>query len=244
MRAKRITLAAAGISCAAGLGSLVASSADAGMIAQWVEVDNSATNSGQPTGLNDGSHNGIVWRTFDLFLQTTTPIQRLDSGVAPSLDPNAGVTISGNVQYFQQSYDGAPQDLPPSPSAESENPLIVFDSYVGLGDLLADEIIETVEVEFDEDSLVGQWQAAPFVGSVGPNENGEIFAGRFTVSSELGFGVDESADRMLGGELFVQEEGGGFQIVELPNAFAIPAPGGFFLIGLLGIAAARRKRPA
>lgn len=215
--------------------------AHAGVIGhQWVEVDNSMGATG-PTHLNDGTlPGGVRYRTFDLYLQVPDDVLVLDSGFTQSQGPNTGIEIQ-NTSFFQFEPGGSVNDRPPLPAFFPLFPLLEYDSYVAMGDLSAAQIGLT-GFTFNQAELTGTWFASG--GSAAqPTEDGLLFAARFTVESTTGFGTDESASRFLGGQMFIGLDGGDNNvIITLSNAFAIPAPGGMAMMGLLGLTLARRRR--
>ncbi len=224
---------------AAGL----ASSTQAGIIGhQWVEVDNSVGVAG-PTHLSDGTlPGGVIYRTFDLYLQVPDGVQVLDSGFTQSQGSNTGIEIQ-NTSFFQVEPGGVSNDKPPLPGFFPLFPQLEFDSYVAMGDLPGAQI-GLAGLTFTTSELTGTWFATG--GSAAePTEDGLLFAARFTVQSSTGFGTDESASRFLGGVMFLGLDGGDNNVViTLSNAFAttIPAPGGAAMMGLLGLTLSRRRR--
>lgn len=231
-----VVRSALALTAAAGL----TSGAFAGVIGhQWVEVDNSIGANGNATHLDDGTL-GAVYRTFDLYLQVPDSVLVLDSGFTQSQGPNSGIEVQ-NTSFFHFEPGGAPNDKPPLPAFFSLFPLLEFDSYVAMGDLTAPEI-GLAGFTFDSTELTGTWFTSG--GSAAePTEEGLLFAARFTVESTTGFGTDESASRFLGGQMFLGLDGGDNNIiVEISNAFGIPAPSSAMATGLLGLTLLRRRR--
>jgi len=226
-------------------GGLIVSSASGAVLGhRWSEIDNSTDVNGNPTGLDDGVFNGTIWRTFDLFLEIDDPVITLDSGVTPAVDPNDGLGVNGGTEFFQFFVLGSPNNFPPASPAINNFPLVEFDSYVGFGDLAASEIFTAGSFTFDTTSLVATWAPLPGLGAIGPDENGELFVGRFTVSSDLGFGANEASEFFLGGELDVSFVNDDPETIQISNAFGtvIPGPGGLAVLGVVGAAGALRRR--
>lgn len=214
---------------------------DAALIGhQWVEVDNATfPGSSLPTGLADGTLDGQRYRTFDLFITSDTPAVLMDSGVTQSSGSNSGLSL-GNAAFFQRSGGGA---LPPTPAGVVSDPLLQFDSFVGFGGRAAASILVAGAISFDAGAVLGTWATSPGTGAEGPDVNGRIFFGRFTVSSATGFGSDESALRRLSGVVFVFPQGAtSGQTVSISNAFAIPSPAGAAVFALAVGLVARRRR--
>lgn len=231
--------------CAVAGALAVTTGADAGIIGhRWAEVDNSTLSNGAASGLNDGSLDGKIYRTFDLFLQVSQGLLTVDSGFTQSIGPNPGIEVT-NTSFFQFLPGGFPNDKTPLGSIINVFPLLEFDSYVAMGTTSGSNISFAGPLTFDNTGLVGTWfvvTAAP------PSENGEVRVGRFTVESSAGFGVDESATRSLGGTLVVGTADGNSTLINISNAFGttsgtIPAPGSVgTLVGFAGLTLARRRR--
>ena len=204
---------------------------------EWVEVDNSVLSvNGQPSGLADGGLYGNIYRTFDLYITTDTPLLVLDSGVTQSSGVNPGLSLS-NSSFFQQDFFGSEKE-------RNAEPLLEFDSFVGLGERGAADILETGSITFTQTAITGTWSIRGGDSPVAPNAEGRVFFGRFTVESELGFRQDESATRSLGGTVFAFPEGADLgTVVEIDsNPFAIPAPGGTGVVLIAGAGLLRRRR--
>jgi uncharacterized protein (TIGR03382 family) len=229
--------------CALSASMFVASNVEAGVIgSRWEEIDNSTSSAtGAATGLNDGTFDGTIYRTFDLYLQVTSDVLVLDSGVTQSAGPNSGLLISGS-DYFQFAGAGV-NNVTPLSAFFSLFPLLEYDSYVSIGDIPGSQIGQ-IGLTFDTNDLVGTW-FAPGSSPGTPDAAGEIFVGRFTVESVEGFGEDESDVRTLGGQLFVGLSDNSTTVVNISNAFAttvIPTPGAMPIAALMGLAALRRRR--
>ncbi len=232
--------------CALTGAVVFASAAHAGFVGhRWEEVDNSTLRGGAASGLNNGAFNGKIYRTFDLFIIAPQGMLIADSGFTQSQGPNPGLTLS-NSSYLQLEPFGSPNDKRPTEGAINAAPIIEFDSWVTLGDL-APATVGLIGFSFNTTSLIGTWFSGGTVAA--PTENGEVLIARFTVESALGFGVDESADRFLGGQMFIGLAGDVGGIVTISNAFAlgstptIPAPGGAIaLLALAGGVFGSRRR--
>ena len=225
----------------------LAGAAHAGILGHaWVEVDNSVFFNGNATGLNDGAHNGTIYRTFDLYVNVGQGVLVADSGDTQSGGPNSGILIQ-NTSFFQFNPGGSPSNAPPLQGFLPLFPHLEFDSYVALGDTPPAQIGLTGLGQgfvFDTDELSGTWftsQGSP----ASPEGNGNLFVARFTVESTSGFGTDESASRFLGGQLYVAlADGNTTGVLDISNAFAtsIPAPGALALAALAGLNVIRRRR--
>lgn len=230
--------------CGAVAALSVSSCADAAIMGhQWVEVNNALLpGTGAASGLADGSLDGTIYRTFDLFITSDVPVTVLDSGVTQTSGPNAGLSISGTSFFQRAPTGGGGGVLPPEASAIASDPLLQFDSFVGVGGRSAASILVAGAITFSDTGLRGTWATMPGSGPEAPNANGRIFFGRFTVSSVLGFGSDESAARRLSGRVFAFPQGATAGVtIDVGNAFAIPAPGSALLGGVM-VWAARRRR--
>ncbi|MFO0860547.1 MAG: hypothetical protein U0570_08315 [Phycisphaerales bacterium] len=187
---------------------------------QWVEVENQFfPGTATPTGLAQGTLNGTKYRTFDLYVTTRDRVIVLDSAVTQSSGSNIGVRLSTGA-FFQRSVAGNPNQLSPKPGDVLGDPLLAFDTFCGLGNRPPESIVVTTPIVFSPTQTTGTW-SAPFGASEAPDDLGRVFAGRFTVPTTLGFRVDESGSRQLGGTLFVFTKGSTTgQVVELSNAYA------------------------
>ncbi len=233
-----LLLASAG-SCRAALSSL------------WVEVDNSRfTGSNALTGLDSGLLDGNRYRTFDLFITSDLPVLLFDSGKSQSSGPNGGLRLTPPIpdgSFFQRDNPGAGGGkLPPDAPAILNDPLLQFDTFVGVGLRPATGILVASAISFDANTVLGTWSTAAGSGPEVPDANGRIFFGRFTVRSTLGFGNDESATRSLGGQVLVFQQGAtSGRVLQIPNAYAtIPAPAAALLGLVAAIGGARRRRMA
>lgn len=232
--------------CALTGAVVFASAAQAGFIGhRWEEVDNSTLRGGAASGLNNGAFNGTIYRTFDLFITSPTGLLLADSGFTQSQGANSGLFVT-NSAFLQLEPFGSPNDKRPTDGAINAAPIIEFDSWVTLGDL-APATVGLIGFSFGTTSLLGTWFTPGIVAA--PTENGEVLIGRFTVESTLGFGADESAERFLGGQMFIGLPGDVGGIVNISNAFAlgstptVPAPGGAIaLLALAGGALVSRRR--
>jgi len=220
-----------------------------GITHTWVEVDNSMLVNGNPSGLNDGSFDGTIYRTFDLFVNLTQTVTAFDSGNAQNdsfgNSGNTGIDATGATMFQFEPLPGTPLDKIPNVGTINAFPLAEYDSWVGIGDAVGTNISTPVPLVFNTTELTGAWFT---IGGV-PPENGGVFVARFTVSSLLGFGQDESASRFLGGQLLVGTGDGNSTIIDISNAFAttgpppsIPTPGAIAIFGLAGLASVRRRR--
>lgn len=206
---------------------------------KWVEVDNSTLADSTASGLNDGSFDGNIYRTFDLFVNLTQTVTTFDSGFTN----NTGIQISGSSFFQFEPIPGTPNHLIPAQTTINAFPMVEFDSWVGIGDTQA-SAISTAGFTFDTSTLFGTWFTT---SAFQPTEDGDVFVARFTVTSALGFGQDESATRFLGGQLLVGTGAGDSVTINISNAFAttgpqIPAPGAAAVLALAGLAGSRRRR--
>jgi hypothetical protein len=205
---------------------------------EWVEINNAISSvTGLPTDFGGG-----MWRTFDLFLTTDTPIFNIDSGLTQSSGSNPGLTTE-NTTFFQREFFGSPNNFPPTGGQLAAEPMLEFDSYVGLGSLSASEILTIAPISFAGGVLSGAWSPLAGQPPAAPDASGRIFLGRFSLSSDTGYATDESMQRSFAGTLFVFPQGATRgQVVEISNPFALPAPGGLSFAGLALIASSRRVR--
>jgi hypothetical protein len=212
---------------------------------QWVEVNNSRTTGSQaPSGLDDGTLDGIRYRTFDLYLVSDAPLFIMDSGITQSSGANPGLSLA-NAVFFQRSSFGSPNHLPPTTPATTADPIVEFDSYIGLGARSAPSILVAQPISFENAQVRGTWSTLPGSGGEAPGPGGRIFFGRFTVSSALGRGSDESASRSLAGTVFAFPQGAAVgQTIQISNAFAIPGPNAAALLLIGSTLVLRRRRVA
>jgi hypothetical protein len=187
------------------------------------------------------------FRTFDLFvqLQAGDVINAADFGIA---GPNTG--ISTNRTVFHHGFQDASQ-LPPNAAFLGLVPDLVFDSYVGLGNLAGAGLGVAAGITLPSNGVFGgAWFDTPPQSGAGDGSNA-WFMSRITLSSVGGFGAPTGLTEFLQGQVFISGTGpngqfGGAQpltgVVNVPNAFQVPTPGALALFGLAGATAYRRRR--
>jgi len=213
----------------------------------WVEVPvvDDAADASDLTG----------FRSFDLFVQLEDGdlVYAQDFKVA---GPNTGLSLGPGQDFFQHPAGG---DSGVDPTLIGSNGDLVYDTRGQMGTLAFGEFIEletaTVDVDWDPAGVEGVWfpdifQDPPFVEAFPDADNRYWFA-RITVNSAGAFGEQTSQlGEFLGGQLFVSGEGPngdfGMQVpstgvVDIPNAFEVPAPGAA-VFGALGSCVLLRRR--
>jgi hypothetical protein len=205
----------------------------------WVEIP--VVDSGADAAVLTG------YRSFQLFVQLEAGdvINAADFSIA---GPNTGVSTTQTT--FNHAFQDASQ-LPPNPVFFGLAPDLVYDSYVGIGNLPAGGLGVAAAISLVGPGVfTGAWFDQPPQSGMGDGGNAWFLA-QITLTSMGGFGSDTSGlGEFLGGQAFVSGSGpnGGFGgavpstgVVNVPNAF-VPTPGALALFGLAGAAAARRRR--
>ena len=170
----------------------------------WVELDNSVNpGNGNPTGLDDGSFDGTVYRSFALYVVLPPAwdgsgvegncVGAMDFGIVVS---NSGLSTDG--VFFQAPDPFNSDSVVVNEAAASEQNQVFFDTAVALGTKaitvtswpVADAIV------WDEAGVTGAWWPNPAANCVRPDANGAVFVARITV---------DGAASYLGGQCFVSD---------------------------------------
>ena len=163
----------------------------------WVELDNSVNPAnGNPTGLDDGSYDGTVYRTFDLFVilppngdggpPETNGVYAADFGIA---GPNTGLSTDG-VFYQTPEPIGSDSVVANETAAPFED-RVFFDTAVAMEGAL---FSFALPMDWDPAGVRGAWFVNP---AVQPLEDGHFFIARITISADAS---------ELGGQCFVSDQ--------------------------------------
>lgn len=165
----------------------------------WVEIDNSVNPAnGNPTGLDDGSYDGTVYRTFDLYAVLQAPwfsndpqengVYAVDFGIA---GPNTGLVTDG--VFFQAP---APFDSDSVIVNESLAPFqdqVFYDSAVAMAD---EPITFIIPMVWDPSGVTGAF-FPQLVNQIYPSEGAFFYIARITLSADAS---------ELGGQCFVSDD--------------------------------------
>jgi hypothetical protein len=191
--------------------------------AVWVELDNSVNPAtGNPTGLDDGSYDGTVYRSFDLYVvlppawdtgdPQTNRLHAVDFGFAVD---NAGLVTDG--VYFQTPEPFESDSVVFNETLAPFDDQVYFDCSVAIGD---DPItVQGGPMDWDPDGVVGSWSTTNNPGVL-PGDGALLLIARVTVSADA---------CSLGGQCFVVDDRLNncplchppppFYIHDIPNAF-------------------------
>lgn len=213
------------------------------MGAYWIEVPvvDDPTDSADLSGL----------RSFDLFIQVHPDdhVYVVDSLTTQ----NTGIALGAGQDFFNHEFGG---NTPTDPEIiNGFFPDIEFDSRFQMGSLPFDRIVQVAAFDWDPAGMRGT--AFTTVEGEGPlpglpNAGGGFWAGRFTVNSVGAFGDDTSGlGEYMGGQFFLSGSGPngdfGMQIastgvINVPNAFAVPAPTAAAILVALPVMTGTRRR--
>ena len=199
------------------------------------------------------THDLTGFRSFDLFvrLENGDGVYAQDFGIA---GPNDGIHLGAGQDFFQHTFGS---DKAANPNLHTIFPDLTYDTRGQMGDKdWGGYNVPIGPINWDPNGVdAGFWGISVGVDTTPalPDENGNYWFARITVSSVGAFGERTSdLGEFLGGQLFLSGEGpnGGFGreiaangVVDIPNAFAAPSPGAAATMGLLaGGMLIRRRR--
>ena len=178
----------------------------------WVELDNSVNPAnGNPTGLDDGSYDGTVYRTFDLFVilpprwdggpPETNGVNAADFGIA---GPNTGLSTDG--VFYQTPEPIGSDSVVANETATPFEDRVFYDTAVALEDA---SISFALPMIWDPAGVTGAFFLPGGRAYTGGGDH--FFIARITISADAS---------ELGGQCFVGDE----QVEPCTGPFCVPHP--------------------